>query len=205
MAPSDKNAQPSRLPLDPTPETSSAKPGPSDSTTRYSDDAVTLVEWDPDWPVRFQRIAQQLWQAGIPGLRSIEHIGSTAVAGLSAKPIIDLALALDIPAGTPRVVRALESLGYAYFGTFGLRGRHFFRKGDPATIHLHAVHWRSPHWRAWLDFRDALASDPETMERYEREKRELARKYANDRAAYTAAKGPMVRRILAETRQSRKG
>ncbi len=205
MAPADENVWPPRAPVDPTAEHASAQETTSDPVTGRSDDSVTLVGWNPDWAARFQRIAQQLWQAGIPGLRSVEHVGSTAVAGLSAKPIIDVALALDIPAGSPRVVRALESLGYTYFGTFGLRGRHFFRKGDPATIHLHVVNWRSPHWRAWLDFRDALASDPETRDRYEQQKRELARKYADDRAAYTAAKGPMVLKILTAARKSRTG
>jgi GrpB-like predicted nucleotidyltransferase (UPF0157 family) len=171
--------------------------------SELSDDSVHLVAGDPAWPGRFRTEARQLEDAALPGLVAIEHIGSTAVPNLSAKPIIDIAVAVDIPARTPRLLRAIESLGYRYLGTYGLRGRYFFRKGSPATVHLHLVNQRSPHWGAWLDFRDALRTDPEAFTRYDEEKRRLARLYARDRAAYTAGKGPIVAEVLAAARRKK--
>ncbi|AGA34187.1 hypothetical protein TVNIR_2546 [Thioalkalivibrio nitratireducens DSM 14787] len=165
--------------------------------TEHSDDGVTLVGYDASWPTEFRREAQRLRAARIPGFLAAEHIGSTAVPGMAAKPIIDIAVAVNLPAASPRLIRALEALGYRYYGTFGLRGRHFFRLGQPARVHLHVVHRRSPHWRAWLEFRDALRAHPEWVARYEHEKRRLARLHRYDRAAYTAAKTPIVTRILA--------
>jgi GrpB-like predicted nucleotidyltransferase (UPF0157 family) len=170
---------------------------------KLSDDGVHLVAGDPSWPDRFRAEARQLEKAALPGLVTIEHIGSTAVPELSAKPIIDIAVAVDIPARTPRLIRAIESLGYRYLGTYGLRGRYFFRKGSPATVHLHLVNQRSPHLDAWLDFRDALRTDPEAFSRYDEEKKRLARLYTHDRAAYTAGKGPVVAEILAAARRKK--
>jgi GrpB-like predicted nucleotidyltransferase (UPF0157 family) len=168
------------------------------------DNTVALVGCDASWGTRFVDEAHRLKEADLPGFVAVEHIGSTAVPGLVAKPIIDIAVAVDIPARTPRLIRAVESLGYRYYGTFGLRGRHFFRKGEPATVHLHLVHYKSNHWRVWLDFRDALRAHPEWLRRYEDEKQRLADMFPQDRAAYTAGKSPIVAQILAAAGRGRK-
>ncbi|HSM27995.1 MAG TPA: GrpB family protein [Thioalkalivibrio sp.] len=163
------------------------------------DDSVTLVDYDPSWPRTFAREARRLESADLPGFLAVEHIGSTAVPGMSAKPIIDIMLTVTIPARSRQLIRKLEALEYRYLGNFGLRGRHFFRLGEPARVHLHVVNNRSPHARAWLEFRDTLRSRPEWFDYYEQEKRNLARLYRCDRAAYTAAKGPIVATILNAT------
>jgi len=164
-----------------------------------TDESVTLVDYDASWPRAFVNEARRLENADLPGFLGVEHIGSTAVPGLSAKPIIDIMLTVTIPARSRKLVRELEALGYRYLGNFGLRGRHFFRLGEPARVHLHVVHNRSPHARAWLEFRDTLRTHPEWLAYYEREKKELARTFRCDRAAYTAAKGPIVATILNAT------
>lgn len=164
-----------------------------------SDESVTLVDYDASWPRAFAREARKLESADLPGFLSAEHIGSTAVPGMSAKPIIDIMLTVTIPARSRKLVRKLEAMDYRYLGNFGLRGRHFFRLGDPARVHLHVIHNRSPHARAWLKFRDTLRANPEWFAYYEREKKNLARVYHCDRAAYTAAKGPIVATILKAT------
>ena len=160
------------------------------------DESVTLVDYDPSWPRTFAQEARRLENADLPGFLAVEHIGSTAVPGMSAKPIIDIMLTVTIPARSRQLIRRLEALGYRYLGNFGLRGRHFFRLGKPAQVHLHVVNNRSPHTRAWLDFRDTLRTRPEWFAYYEREKSNLARLYRYDRAAYTAAKGPIVATVL---------
>jgi GrpB-like predicted nucleotidyltransferase (UPF0157 family) len=164
-----------------------------------TDDSVTLVDYDPSWPRTFAREARKLENADLPGFLGVEHIGSTAVPGMSAKPIIDIMLTVTIPARSRQLIGKLETLEYRYLGNFGLRGRHFFRLGEPARVHLHVVNNRSPHVRAWLEFRDTLRADPEWFAFYEREKTNLARVHRCDRAAYTAAKGPIVAAILNST------
>ena len=108
-------------------------------------------------------------------------------------------LTVTIPARSRQLIRKLDALGYRYLGNFGLRGRHFFRLGEPARVHLHVVNNRSPHARAWLEFRDTLRTRPDWFDYYEREKTNLANQYRCDRAAYTAAKGPIVATILNAT------
>jgi GrpB-like predicted nucleotidyltransferase (UPF0157 family) len=164
-----------------------------------TDESVTLVDYDPSWPRTFAREATRLENADLPGFLGVEHIGSTAVPGMSAKPIIDIMLTVTIPARSRQLVHKLEALEYRYLGNFGLRGRHFFRLGEPARVHLHVVNNRSPHARAWLEFRDTLRTRPDWFDYYEREKTNLARLYRCDRAAYTAAKGPIVATILTAT------
>lgn len=165
------------------------------------DQSVTLEEWNPRWLERFRVEAERLESAGLRGLVRVDHIGSTAVKGMAAKPIIDIALSLSVRPQTPRVIRIIEDLGYRYLGTYGLRGRHFYRCGQPAQLHLHVIGARSPHLLAWLDFCQALNEVPEFFTHYLQEKRRLAEIYANDRAGYTAAKGPVISSILASYRQ----
>jgi len=128
--------------------------------------------------------------------RDIEHVGSTAVPGLSAKPVLDLALTVKDLSKIGRLVKPLEKLGYEYKGEYGLPGRHFFVRGKPVTHHLHFVDVGSEHWRVWLLFRDYLRAHPEEARRYEKFKRAKARKYANDRAAYTGSKSSFVVNML---------
>lgn len=161
---------------------------------------VRLAHYDRAWPRRFaaekRRLARHLPARGT----RIEHIGSTAVPGLDAKPIIDIAVRIPSLARLDRWREALERAGYVYKGEYGLPGRHFFTHGNAAAVsrHLHVVERGSDHWRGWLLFRDYLRSHPETVADYNRFKRELARKYARNRDAYTRAKTPFVEAILAK-------
>lgn len=125
----------------------------------------------------------------------IEHIGSTSVPGLAAKPILDIAIQTDAPQNLPKIESALTAAGFSYKGEFGLPGRHFFVRGDPVFIHLHVVAAGCEHWNLWLQFRDALRADEALRSDYLTLKRELARRFATDRAAYTAAKTEFITRV----------
>lgn len=128
----------------------------------------------------------------------LEHIGSTAIQGLDAKPIIDMAMMIPSLSRLSLWIKKLESAGYIYKGEYGLPGRHFFTRGNPVTHHLHLVDKESEHWSRWIIFRDYLRAHPAEAEKYNKLKNVLARKYSRNRDAYTLAKAPLVAKILAK-------
>jgi GrpB-like predicted nucleotidyltransferase (UPF0157 family) len=153
---------------------------------------VALALYTPDWADRAGALIAAL-QAAAPGaLVAVHHIGSTAVPGLAAKPVIDLLgetgdLAL-IAAARP----ALEGLGWRWRGENGVAGRRYFTRDDPETgaraAHLH-VHATGDPMIAWhLAFRDRLRAEPETAAVYEAEKRRCAGLHPEDSGAYAACK-----------------
>jgi GrpB-like predicted nucleotidyltransferase (UPF0157 family) len=162
---------------------------------------VRLVAYDPTWPLEFDAEVERIERAcdGLP--IKLEHIGSTSIPGLSAKPVI------DILAGRPgnipgaRYVNAFKQLGYEHKGAYGIPGRNYFRKGVPRTHHVHLVSWSSNLWRDHLLFRDYLRAHPEIAREYETIKRELATMYLQDKEQYTDAKGPFVRSIVRRARE----
>ena len=160
---------------------------------------VRVVAYDDRWPALFedeaQRIALAVTAASLPKL-ALEHVGSTAVPGLAAKPILDIGAAYS-PELTPSAyVAVLESLGYVYRGDGGLPGREFFRRGTIRSHHLHLVKWGGEHWRRYLEFRDALRADPALRDAYAELKRSLAARYSRDREAYITSKTEFVERVL---------
>jgi GrpB-like predicted nucleotidyltransferase (UPF0157 family) len=184
---------------------------------------IEIVAPDPRWPEAFAAARAEL--AGVPGLVAIEHVGSTSVPGLAAKPIVDLAggvtdpVILDTsaeeawradrshsiaPAGAPAhvaLVEAITRLGYVYRGHAEIPGRLYFRRdtGGRRSEHLHVSLLGGPRWTENLDFRDYLRAHPERADAYAALKRRLAVEHA-DRAAYTDAKAPFIQETLALAR-----
>ena len=127
----------------------------------------------------------------------IEHVGSTSVCGIAAKPILDLAIAISDKSSGERCVAAIENLGYIYRGENGIAGRFYFVKGAPQrTHHLHMLLEDSDEWRNHLFFRNYLRANPESAAEYDKLKKELASKFGNDRDAYLDGKAEFVERIL---------
>jgi GrpB-like predicted nucleotidyltransferase (UPF0157 family) len=162
------------------------------------DEPIYLMPYDPTWPGQFEeerdRLADVLaaWLAG-----PIEHIGSTAIPGLVAKPVIDIMAGVrDLPSSLA-ARRAVASLEYVYF-PYRADVMHWFCKPSPErrTHHLHLVPIESGLWAERLLFRDYLRREPAVAAAYADLKTSLARKHAFDREAYTDAKGPFVRAIL---------
>ena len=168
---------------------------------------VAIAPYNPAWPQLFEAEKAVLRKEVFPdaGESPIEHVGSTAVPGLDAKPILDIAIAVpDLAVTVARIQAPLAALGYGYKGEYGLPGREFFVKGEQQrTHHLHIVAAGSPHWEAWLRFRDTLRTHPEIADQYERVKQDLARRFARDRESYTAGKSAFVESILAGERHRR--
>jgi GrpB-like predicted nucleotidyltransferase (UPF0157 family) len=157
---------------------------------------VVLVPYDDEWPALFRAEADRIARVdGLAGLH-LEHMGSTAVPGLCAKPIIDILA--GHPAGAPPKVYidALVSLGYMYRGEQEIPGRHFFRRGELRTHHAHLAEIDGVFWRDHLAFRDALRAEPSFRDAYATLKQELAARFPNDREAYIEGKGPFVHEVL---------
>ncbi len=159
---------------------------------------VELREYDPTWADWFEAERQLL--APVFGDRAvaIEHIGSTSVPGLSAKPIVDVLVGLRELALSEEEIETIRALGYEYMGEHGLPGRLFFRK-EPRTHHVHVVEHGGEHWERQLLFRDTLRSDAEERQRYDAFKRRLAAE-GHPREAYTELKTPLIREIEARAR-----
>ena len=159
---------------------------------------VKLSHYTTLWQKRYQAESRRLTRYTEGAGYRLEHIGSTAIQGLDAKPIIDLAMRVPSLHHLPRWIKRLETAGYSYKGEYGLAGRHFFTRGQPVTHHLHLVAKGSEHWLHWLLFRDYLRTHPAEAEKYNTLKKVLAQKYSHNRDAYTKAKTPLVQRLLAK-------
>jgi GrpB-like predicted nucleotidyltransferase (UPF0157 family) len=161
-------------------------------------DPVELVEYDPTWAELFESERAVLAPVFDGRVLGIEHIGSTSVPDLCAKPIVDVLVGLRELALTRDQIDAMERLGYEYLGEHGLPGRLFFRK-EPRTHHVHVVEHGGEHWERQLTFRDALRSDAEERRRYDEFKRRLAAE-GHPRETYTEMKTPFIREVEARAR-----
>lgn len=161
---------------------------------------IELLEYDPAWPRLFEREAERI--AGALGERAlrIEHVGSTAVPGLAAKPVIDILLVVADSADEKAYATALEAAGYV------LRIRepdwyeHRVFKGPDTNVNLHVLSPGCPEIERMLLFRDRLRSDRGSRELYERTKRELALREWKYVQNYADAKATVVEKIIARAR-----
>jgi GrpB-like predicted nucleotidyltransferase (UPF0157 family) len=162
---------------------------------------VRLVPYDSTWPLEFAAEAERIERAcaGLP--LELEHIGSTAVPGLAAKPVIDILAGRPGNVSGERFVAAFRQLGYEHKGAYGIPGRNYFRRGSPRTHHVHLVSRSSEFWRDHLLFRDYLRRHVEIAREYETIKRELAALYLQDKERYTDEKGPFVRSIVRRAKE----
>jgi GrpB-like predicted nucleotidyltransferase (UPF0157 family) len=170
---------------------------------------VLIVPYDPAWPEAF-RAERALLAAALGSDRfRFEHIGSTAVPGLGAKPVLDILLGAPALSEIDAAIGRIEALGYVYVPEYEreIPDRRFFRKdmNGLRTHHVHAVETDGDFWRKHLLFRDHLRSHPEAAEAYHRLKRDLARRFRNDRDAYTDGKTQFIREALEAARAERAG
>ncbi|AKI97383.1 GrpB family protein [Kosmotoga pacifica] len=155
---------------------------------------VEIVSYDPVWPELFEREKVKLLNVLGESVQ-IEHIGSTSVVGLCAKPIIDIMIGLRNLSGVWKYIDSIMCLGYTYVPEYEklMPERRYFRKKG---FHIHMVEKESPFWKSHIFFRDFLRKHPETAKEYCELKKKLAKKYRNEREKYTDAKGPFIQNIL---------
>ncbi len=156
---------------------------------------VELAEYDAGWPRLFEEEAARIRDALGDWILAVEHIGSTSVPAMPAKPIIDIAVAVTSFEEAVRCVAPLERIGYTYRGEWGMPRRHYFVKGEPRTHHLHMLEAGTEQWGRHVRFRDALRASHELAAEYAALKRSLAARFAQDRDAYQAGKAPFIERV----------
>lgn len=161
---------------------------------------VELVDQDPRWAELFTQQRDRLAGLLAPWLTApVEHIGSTSVPGLRAKPIVDLLAPVDSLAAREAMVRALAADGWLYWPDDPRADTRLWLlrpRPEQRTHHLHVVAHTHPRARALLTFRDALRADPALALRYQHLKEHLARDHPTDRSAYTNGKAPFITEVL---------
>lgn len=158
---------------------------------------VEITDYDEQWPAAFDRIAAELKQVLGELVYGIEHVGSTSVPGLAAKPIVDIDLLISSQAEFPKVRERLERFGYIHRGPRGVEGREVFRCVIDLPKHLlYVCEPASQPVVEQLAFRDYLRNHPELAAAYANLKKDLARRFATDRERYTESKTDFIRGVL---------
>lgn len=155
---------------------------------------ITILPYQPDWPAHYAREAAAL-TALVPAFCRIEHIGSTAVPGLAAKPVIDIMAAVPDLAQGQAALLDLARRGYLLVDV-GMRHRLFLQRTDDPAVNLHIVALATWDTRKERLMRDALIADAKAMADYAALKHALAVTHADDLAAYTRAKTAFVQDLM---------
>jgi GrpB-like predicted nucleotidyltransferase (UPF0157 family) len=167
---------------------------------------IEIVRYSPAWALEFAQESALIHETLGHVLLALHHIGSTAIPGCDAKPIIDiLAVVTTLDDLDPRTA-ALEALGYEALGEFGIPGRRYFRKGstfEDRTHQIHAFADGSSEIARHLAFRDYLGENPDAVSAYVALKRRLATAHPTDVDAYTEGKSGFIRMIEARAKHPR--
>ena len=170
--------------------------------------AFVVSPYSAEWPDLFCGIREELFDVFSPLVVAIEHIGSTSVPGLAAKPVIDVLLGAQSLRDIESRIGPLGERGYAYVSKYEreIPMRRYFVKppGASLRVHLHGVELGSRIWREHLAFRDALRGDADLRAQYQTLKLRLAEEFAGDKSGYTDAKGPFIQSVLVAADESRK-
>ena len=159
-------------------------------------DQIVVMPYDPAWQGDFETEAKRILHALGNIVVSVHHIGSTAIPGIFAKPIIDILLEVDNLVQLDNETGAMQELSYEAMGEFGIPGRRYFRKNNHLGVRTHQVHAfqiRNPEIERHLAFRDYMIAHPMQAQAYGALKRELAREYPNDSQAYMDGKDEFVK------------
>jgi GrpB-like predicted nucleotidyltransferase (UPF0157 family) len=164
--------------------------------------SIIIADYDPTWPTKFEEEKACILTAADDYIEDIQHIGSTSVPGLGAKPIIDIMVGLRELSLVEKCVPPLQTLGYEYMGEYGIPERHYFRKPDndswtERTHQIHMVVKGSDFWQRHLLFRDYLRLHPEDARQYYLLKKALALKF-DAGEDYTDAKTEFIEAIVAK-------
>jgi len=163
---------------------------------------VMLCHYDESWPLIATKSIEQLKSIFADAAVDIQHVGSTAIVGIKAKPIIDLAVAVRHFADVWPLIPKLEENGFLHKAQNDDAGQIFFSCGDFTTDirthHIHVVRFNSDEWNGYLQFRDFLNSNPHRRREYEALKFASMQKYPNDRLTYTNSKAAFIQQVIAE-------
>lgn len=161
---------------------------------------IVVQPYDESWPADFEKIKAEI-SAALGGVAvAIEHVGSTSVKGLAAKPIIDLDVVVK-DAEVPKAVEQLAKIGYIHEGNLGIEGReafHYDGKEHLKPHHLYVCPESSLELKRHIAFRDYLRSHPEAVQEYSAIKIEAAKLFPDDIDSYIAHKSPVIEKLYKE-------
>ena|SRR5579872_5938727 len=162
------------------------------------DEPIIIVDYDPQWPVRYEEERKRIVAAIGDFIEYIQHVGSTAVPELAAKPVIDMLVIVPSLTQVESCVPPLQNLGYEYLGEHGITDRHFFVKKEQGlrAFHLHMCEADHSIATQCIVFRDFLRLHPVDAHEYGELKKSLAAQHGTDREGYTDAKKTFVEAIL---------
>ena len=165
---------------------------------------VKLKYYNKEWTKLYDKEAKLISSIISDYLVDIQHIGSTAIPGTIAKPIIDIAVAIDNLSNTKQIVKLLEEEGYEYRGEQGIPDRHLFVKGDEEcrTHHIHVMINTSFEWKKHILFRDFLKQHPAEAKQYSELKMKLAKEFEHDRGKYTDGKEEFILGIIEKAKEN---
>ncbi|MDQ6635121.1 MAG: GrpB family protein [Gemmatimonadota bacterium] len=163
---------------------------------------VRVVPYDTAWPALYAAEVARLEPILLAHhvTLCLEHMGSTAVPGLAAKPVLDILAGRSTERERAAAIAALQAGGYVFRGEQGISGRDFFRRGEPRQYHLHLAEIGGAFWHDQRRFRDHLRANADAAVAYAALKRELAARYPLDREAYLDGKSAFVKGILEAAR-----
>ena len=158
---------------------------------------ITVVDYDPRWALSFQHLHSQIWPAIQDIALAIEHVGSTSVPGLAAKPVIDMSIVVASAHETLIGIERLAALGYEHLGDLGVKDREAFKRPDGMAAHnLYICLKAGQGLRNHLAVRDYLRAHPETARAYGELKKRLAAQFPNDIDSYVEGKTAFILAIL---------
>lgn len=159
---------------------------------------VTVYPYDETWPMEYKK-EEEILKRHLTNLNvRIEHVGSTSIPGLSAKPIIDIAIGAKSEENLFEVAKRLEDAGYDILNSYEEKGEVLARKGSPEcrTHYIHIQLLGSEYWNEFMYFKRFMLDHPESVKEYQELKEELSVKYADERKKYTASKNEFISNIL---------
>jgi len=161
---------------------------------------VVIVDYDFRWPALFEEEKRRVVEMAGRMVLAVEHIGSTAVPGLGAKPIIDMMAGVHGPSDADQCVPTLRQIGYDDITSEEELDWYYCcgRRAHGVGYHLHLVRFMSPLWAKHLLFRDYLRTHPKVAQQYHELKKILAAKHGSDRTGYTSAKASFIESVVAQ-------
>ncbi|MFY0758818.1 GrpB family protein [Metabacillus dongyingensis] len=168
------------------------------------DKQIVIEEYNPYWSTEFVIEKVKIKQALNNDLLPIEHIGSTSVKGLGAKPILDIMIGVKNLTEVDKFIKPLKQIEYEYVFHKEFPGRRFFRKGQwrAGTHHLHIYEYKSEFWINNILFRNYLIDYPDIKLQYNELKKDLSVRYKSDRVGYTNAKAPFITNVISLAKET---
>lgn len=159
---------------------------------------VHLEEHDPEWETEAERLKERLHKVLGDQALDVQHVGSTSIRTIPAKPILDIAVAVNDVEDVDAYKDKMEKAGFQYAGELNAGQRMFFMENAEGRViqHIHMVQEGSAAWTNYMNMRDYLNAEPKEAERYAQLKRKLSKSCEHDRAAYAEGKDPFIKETL---------